>query len=80
MAVGFNRLNNYNNGTSGFATRVLSKLPWGLQTLDDLTELNPKYEIFSKLMPDRETRLARMSVSTSIEDLVNIGRCPISPP
>ena len=62
MAAGFNRLNNYNNGTSGFATRVLSKLPWGLQTLDDLTELNPKYEIFSKLMPDRETRLARMSV------------------
>lgn len=59
---GYNKTSQYNQGGNGFANRILNRLPWGLQSIENITELNPKYNIFSDIMPSRDERLNRLSV------------------
>ncbi len=45
-----------------FIGTVIARMPFSYQLIDRITELNPKYETFSKLSADRETRVVQQSV------------------
>ena len=45
-----------------FAGTVIARLPFSYQLIDKITELNPKYEMFSKLVSDKDARVASQSV------------------
>lgn len=59
---GYNRTSQFNQQGNSYANRILNRLPWGLQSIENITQLNTRYELFSKLMPTREERLNRLSV------------------
>lgn len=54
----------YNQRGSAFASQLVSKLPFGLQIIDNITGLNPKYQEFNELSKGRESRIRDMSVLT----------------
>ena len=59
----------------GYANRILNRLPWGVQIMDNIAELNPKFERFSELLPTRQDRLSQMSVfeGPHQNDLMAVG-------
>jgi len=48
----------------GFINTVMARIPFGYKLIDSITELNPKFNTFSDLTSDRETRLDTQSVFT----------------
>ena len=60
--AGYSRASQYNQQGNSYANRILNRLPWGLQSVENITELNPKYELFSNVAPTRDERLSRLSV------------------
>lgn len=76
MAVsGYKRSSLYNRTSMGYANRILNRLPWGVQIMDNIAELNPKFERFSELLPTRQDRLSQMSVfeGPHQNDLMAVG-------
>jgi hypothetical protein len=59
---GYNKQTQFNSSRIGFSNQVLNKLPWGVQLLDNMTQLNDRFENFNALTKTRENRLGRMSV------------------
>jgi len=49
-------------GTS-FMSTLVAKMPFSYKVLQNIEILNPKYEIFSKLAPNREEKLQKLSVT-----------------
>lgn len=45
-----------------FIGTVVARLPFSYQLIDRITELNPKYEYFNKLVSDKDTRVNQQSV------------------
>ena len=52
------------SGGKSFVSTVLARTPFSYQIIDKITELNPKYELFSKLAADRQTKLQAQSILT----------------
>lgn len=50
---------------SNFTGTLLSKLPFSYQIIDNISSLNPKYEIFDKLSIDKQERINKQSVYVS---------------
>lgn len=76
MAIsGYKRSSLYNRTSMGYANRILNRLPWGVQIMDNIAELNPKFERFSELLPTRQDRLSQMSVfeGPHQNDLMAVG-------
>lgn len=59
---GYKNSSLFNRSTYGFASKIMNRLPWGIQLTDNIAELNPKFDQFAQLMPSRRDRLSRMSV------------------
>lgn len=51
----------------------MNRLPWGHQIFDDLTNLNPVYDKFAKLIPARQDIVRDMSVFDTVTDVLNGG-------
>jgi len=60
-----------NASTRSFMNSLLSKLPYTYRLLDDMRELNPKYEKFNQLTTRKDDRIAIQSV-TQVTDPNNI--------
>lgn len=45
-----------------FIGTVIARLPFSYQIIDKISEMNPKYEVFNKLVSDRESRVAAQSI------------------
>jgi hypothetical protein len=57
-----------------FINTVIAKLPFSYQIVDNITALNPKYEVFSDLSSDRDLRVNQQSVfKTDFENEVGLG-------
>ena len=52
----------YSSAGKSFIGTVIARLPFSYQLIDRITEMNPKYEAFSKLVSDKDTRVAAQSV------------------
>ena len=74
---GYQRSSQFNRTSAGFASRIMNRLPWGIQIANNIEELNPKFERFSELIPSRQDRLSQMSVfegpMSSNKDVMSIG-------
>ena len=46
-----------------FLSTVMARMPFGVQILDSISELNPRYETFSDLVTDREARISALSIT-----------------
>lgn len=62
-----------------FINTVMAKMPFAYQIIENITELNPKYELFKDLASDRKNRIDRQSVSkintlNNNEDGDEVGR------
>jgi hypothetical protein len=66
MAQGISGIQKSQTSTSSagksFIGTVIARMPFSYQLIDRITELNPKYETFSKLGGDRESRVVGQSV------------------
>ena len=74
---GYKQNSKIGSKTNSFSSQVLNKLPWGLQLIDNITQMNPKYEKFSELQGNRENRLNQMSVFSSpfgVQSETGLGR------
>lgn len=65
VTSGYRRSSLYNKNSMGYAARILNRLPWGVQVMDNIAELNPKFDRFSELIPSRQDRLSQMSMFES---------------
>lgn len=45
-----------------FISTLMTKIPFSYQIIDNITQLNPKFEVFNDIVKDREQRLANQSV------------------
>jgi hypothetical protein len=45
-----------------FISTVIAKLPFSTAIIDNITALNPKYEVFADLASDRTTRINQQSI------------------
>lgn len=74
---GYQRSSQFNRTSAGFASRIMNRLPWGIQIANNIEELNPKFERFSELIPSRQDRLSQMSVfegpMSANKDVMSIG-------
>jgi hypothetical protein len=73
---GYKRSTQFNRQSMGYANRILNRLPWGINIMDNIAELNPKFERFSELIPSRQDRLSKMSVfdgQNSYTDVMSTG-------
>lgn len=67
--------NQTSNSGQNFITSVLSRLPYINQAVRDITDTNPKYEVFSRLSKRREEYALKQSVviGPEMQDNYNIG-------
>jgi len=57
--------NNTQTNTKSFLNVLLSRLPYTYRILDDISNLNPKYEEFHELTTRKDERIAQQSVVVS---------------
>ena len=69
-ATGSNRAGGTQTTSAGrsFLSTVMSRLPFGVQILDNISQLNPKYETFQDLVIDREQRVNDLSITRQQQD------------
>ena len=75
-ASGYKRSSQFARQSMGYANRILNRLPWGIQLMDNIAELNPKFDQFSELIPSRQDRVSKMSVfdgPSSQNDVMSTG-------
>lgn len=73
---GYRASSQFNRTSVGFANKILNRLPWGVQITDSIAELNPKFDQFAELIPNRQERISKMSVfngQSSYNDVMSIG-------
>lgn len=57
-----------------FINTVIAKLPFSYQVIENITALNPKYEIFQDLSSDRDSRVYQQSITkTDMENELGLG-------
>lgn len=69
-ATGSNRVGGTQTTSAGrsFLSTVMSRLPFGVQILDNISQLNPKYETFQDLVIDRNQRVNDLSITRQQQD------------
>jgi hypothetical protein len=69
-ATGSNRVGGTQTTSAGrsFLSTVMSRLPIGVQILDNISQLNPKYETFQDLVIDRNQRVNDLSITRQQQD------------
>ena len=69
-ATGSNRTGGTQTTSAGrsFLSTVMSRLPFGVQILDNISQLNPKYETFQDLVIDRNQRVNDLSITRQQQD------------
>lgn len=57
-----------------FINTVIAKLPFSYQVIENITALNPKYEVFQDLATDRDTRVYQQSITKAdLQDEMGLG-------
>lgn len=67
--------NQTSNSGRGFISSILARLPYINQSVRDITDTNPKYDLFSRLSKKREEYALRQSViiGPEMQDNYNLG-------